>query len=591
MATRPPVSRDKLKEFPDMTSWFNPGLLLRLLGKVLVSDTFGQYADRRLIVAALDKVAEPELLKRAQCLNLKPDHEGAVWFDFVADLGDGFDSTYAIASLLAREKLTINEKSLPRGQLLVMGGDEVYPVASKKAYRDQLRMPYDWAFPDLAPGSEGDESGIPVCAIPGNHDWYDGLVIFLALFAREEKLHLGSWRTCQRRSYFAFQLTKQWWLWGLDTQLDDDIDQPQKDYFKQIARNMPEGARIILCGPEPGWLYTKMTEEEPGVLTDPAKRTKSDAALEILDYAASFANAAKKNLTIPLVLSGDTHHYSRYYEPVTKTHFITSGGGGAFLHPTHSCEDNVEIRWLDQKVSLSLKTNPKPPHAANSTPACYPTREKSRALLWGDAAFAFKNFGFALVLGTIYIAFALFLNLRHHIDAKLITCGLLIAGMWMYFAYQEKQRTDVKVAAVIHGLLHFGAVWAVAALCSWINDAWLGLDGYFWLVALAVETVLGGAIIGGTIFGLYLMVTCRYFKMNHNDAFSAMRLNSYRNFLRLRIQGDDVTIYPIGLDRIPARDEWRINDKWKARDPSEPAYTPVTPLVPHVIEGPIVIQT
>jgi hypothetical protein len=93
--------------------------------------------------------------------------------------------------------------------------------------------------------------------------------------------------------------------------------------------------------------------------------------------------------------------------------------------------------------------------------------------------------------------------------------------------------------------------------------------------------ILGGAVIGGTIFGLYLLVTCRYFKMNHNDAFSAMRLDSYRNFLRLRIQGDTVTIYPLGLDRVPRREDWRINAKWKERDPTEPAYVPVTPLQPH----------
>ena len=236
MTVRPPVPLGRLKKFPRMASWFNPGLLLRLLGKVVVSDVFGQYADRRLIVAALDTVPAAKLVERAKSLNLKPDGEGAVWF---------------IASLLAREILEVGGQHLPRGQLLVMGGDEVYPHASKKAYSDQLRLPYDWAFPDLAPGAAGDTKGVPVCAIPGNHDWYDGFVIFLALFAREEKLHLGSWRTCQRRSYFAFQLTERWWLWALDTQLDDDIDQPQKDYFTQIARNMPQGARIICVGRNP----------------------------------------------------------------------------------------------------------------------------------------------------------------------------------------------------------------------------------------------------------------------------------------------------------------------------------------------------
>jgi hypothetical protein len=54
-----------------------------------------------------------------------PDNEGAVWIDFVADLGDGFDSTYAMGCLLAQEQIEFEGKPLPRGQLLVMGGDEV----------------------------------------------------------------------------------------------------------------------------------------------------------------------------------------------------------------------------------------------------------------------------------------------------------------------------------------------------------------------------------------------------------------------------------------------------------------------------------
>ena len=35
MAIRPPVPLDRLKQFPRMTSWFNPGLLLRCLAKSL----------------------------------------------------------------------------------------------------------------------------------------------------------------------------------------------------------------------------------------------------------------------------------------------------------------------------------------------------------------------------------------------------------------------------------------------------------------------------------------------------------------------------------------------------------------------------
>ncbi len=74
-----------------------------------------------------------------------------MWVDFVADLGDGFDATYAIACLLAQETLKVDGHLTHRGQVLVMGGDEVYPNATRKAYKQKLRDPYDWAFPDPDP--------------------------------------------------------------------------------------------------------------------------------------------------------------------------------------------------------------------------------------------------------------------------------------------------------------------------------------------------------------------------------------------------------------------------------------------------------
>jgi hypothetical protein len=55
----------------------------------------------------------------------------------------------------------------------------------------------------------------------------------------------------------------------------------------------------------------------------------------------------------------------------------------------------------------------------------------------------------------------------------------------------------------------------------------------------------------GALFGIYLYASSRWWNLNHNDAFSAMRLDSHRNFPRLRIKDDAVTIYPIGLDRVP----------------------------------------
>src|SRR5258708_12692902 len=113
MPAKRPVALEELAAYPKMARWFNPALLLKLLRNVIVSTMFGQYADRRLIVAALDTVPKEELLDRATVHTrlpegkpvLAPDEEGAVWIDFVADLGDGFDATFSVPSLLAKQPI------------------------------------------------------------------------------------------------------------------------------------------------------------------------------------------------------------------------------------------------------------------------------------------------------------------------------------------------------------------------------------------------------------------------------------------------------------------------------------------------------
>ncbi len=74
------------------------------------------------------------------------------WFDYASDVGDGFDSTYAIADLLAQPLALGHEGAEPvkteRGRLLVLGGDQVYPTANWQAYEERFRLPYGLALPD-----------------------------------------------------------------------------------------------------------------------------------------------------------------------------------------------------------------------------------------------------------------------------------------------------------------------------------------------------------------------------------------------------------------------------------------------------------
>jgi hypothetical protein len=80
------------------------------------------------------------------------------WFDYVADMGDGFDGTAPVAWMIGRRSISLPDNrsnelptppaSMPRAQLLVFGGDQVYPFASAAAYAAQTELPYRMGWED-----------------------------------------------------------------------------------------------------------------------------------------------------------------------------------------------------------------------------------------------------------------------------------------------------------------------------------------------------------------------------------------------------------------------------------------------------------
>ncbi|MGI9405967.1 MAG: hypothetical protein ACR2O4_06310 [Hyphomicrobiaceae bacterium] len=135
-------------------------------------------------------------------------------------------------------------------------------------------------------------------------------------------------------------------------------------------------------------------------------------------------------------------------------------------------------------------------------------------------------------------------------------------------------------------------------------DAWLGvidnandnrlvaLPIDFWVRAAgAPEMILGGALLGGLIFGLYLTVGYHFAKINEDWVFSSQRLKGYKCFLRMKFEPDRLTIYPIGLHNVPS--SRRIRSAWFPAKPnghSRSLLRPFRKLKPHLIEGPIVIN-
>jgi hypothetical protein len=79
-------------------------------------------------------------------------------------------------------------------------------------------------------------------------------------------------------------------------------------------------------------------------------------------------------------------------------------------------------------------------------------------------------------------------------------------------------------------------------------------------------------------------------RMHAEDAFAALRIQGYKSFLRLKFEPDRLTIYPLGVDKVPDRDSWRNAPMGAAAPPHNPKLVPRKPIDVRLIESPIVIQ-
>lgn len=607
-----PKDLNNQTEYPGMVHWFSPTVLFKVAQKAVASIIFGQYADRRLIRASLDILTDEALAERlGDGSKFKRDKDGAVWIDYVADLGDGFDSTYAIAYLLGQPSLDVEGAgTLPRAGCLIMGGDQVYPDATRYDYQTRMKRPYEYAFPD----NEAEDAVHPhLFLIPGNHDWYDGLTLFLAMFCRGRETKFGNWRTSQHRSYFALRLPDNWWIWGYDSQLMEDIDQPQSDYFVRVAKMMPKNAKIILCAAVPSWLKAELSVRD---------KSQRELFYRGLDYIACIARKECQNASVCAVLSGDLHHYSRYSADQAKTQFITAGGGGAFLHPTHQLKDTITASWVSEKQILQLKTTPDADHKPSGKAACYPDMETSKKMTLGNLKFPWLNWDFCLVLGVLYWLTALVLTAsiditvdqnRSFVQNTIETVWALVSspvflvlfvGLVLIFRHYADLKKSFKkwVVGAVHALAH-GATILVAAsaahagvellpdrLPTLITAIGSLLPGDWWRFFGFAAGVIVSGLVGGVIWGIYLFIALRCFGIHYNDGYSSMRLDSHRHFLRMKVQGDQLTIYPIGVDQSPSRSDWKFNECDQENDQSASIVVPKEAISTRLIEGPVEIR-
>jgi hypothetical protein len=154
----------------------------------------------------------------------------------------------------------------------------------------------------------------------------------------------------------------------------------------------------------------------------------------------------------------------------------------------------------------------------------------------------------------------------------------------------------------LHAVAHVLAAFTIALFCvsfvasistpaSWrVPIPWgggyqFGLDTRMLLAALMI--FIGGYVVGSFIMGLYLLISMNVFGRHSNEAFSSLAIQDWKNFLGLHIdKSGDLTIYPIGIKRVPRR--------WEPRGEGETGPELVSKdrraTAPELIEPPIVMK-
>jgi hypothetical protein len=559
-----------------MVRWLGPtGLVVNAYDE-LVSGVLRRWADTR----PQQRTLPDDLLPKGRSGERYPPGE-PLWIDYLADIGDGWRSTYSVAWLLCRSH-ELGGRRTDAGRIVVLGGDQVYPLAGRTRYRERLVEPYAMASRSLVPGEQD------LYAVPGNHDWYDRLRSFMGLFRAGAEL--GAWRTPQTRSYFAIQLPHRWWLIGIDIAFGGGLDDAQCEHFRHRCgdanHQINPGDRVILCTGKPTWSIRCLTTD-PRLVAGARDALLEDLEREIL---------VRWKCQLPLVLSGDLHHYSRYATADGSRHWVTAGGGEAYLYPTRGLASSSCWSGLDLRRQ-----------------AAYPTAAATEPLRSRLLMAPFINPPFLVMVGTLHalaaiaviralaapdvsVADALADATITEVFVKLLVppAALVVAlASAALLAYTDAAtRLERLVATLLHSGAHISTMVASTALATWAAahapdlPSWMrplgSLDANAHLAALVAASG-AGAVFGSIVFGVYLRL--QELRDRHgNDAFAALHVSDWKSFVRLELGPDGaLTLYGIGIPTVAGRRSLRTADD--GENPIIPDGPPTVVLV----DGPVVV--
>ena len=308
-------------------------------------------------------------------------------FLVMGDTGEQDASQYALAPVLsgaASDGAAAGSAETVEPDFLVIASDVIYPAGDANEYVNGFYVPYR-SFEK------------PIYALPGNHDWYDGLDGFMYHFCGAEPLPpehfrateirpstrlarvlwrgadlpkrqlLSAWRdsrkwgrdatkAVQPAPYFAIEL-RDLLLVCIDTGVIGTIDEEQALWLVKTS-NRPK-RKILLTGKP---IYVNGAYH-PGDITWQREREEDDP-----DDPRRFATVdeivREPGFGYLAAIGGDVHNYQRYpirlreEDGSTRTiHYLVSGGGGAYLSPTHripplESTPQTEHPWPADRLSL-----------------------------------------------------------------------------------------------------------------------------------------------------------------------------------------------------------------------------------------------
>jgi Calcineurin-like phosphoesterase len=308
-------------------SWLNPAVLWRSRNDTLAR-WFGDPTNderRRWVARQLAAGASPGF-------SITRDDPSSFSFMLLGDTGEGDAPQYAVVPGF----LKMSEGT----RFAVIASDVIYPTGSVNEYGTKFFRPYK-------------DYDAPIYAVPGNHDWYDGLGGFMRVFCgapelpRETRPRLLSrawWRrlfwknpdvpderllaeaqSLRSRPEQKISQPGPYWamdagpirIVGIDTGILGGIDREQGEWLRRVSQ-----------GPKPKILITGKPLYVDGA-HHPGPIEGGGTVDEIVqDPACNYVAA----------IGGDIHNYQHYPVKVgdRTIQYIVSGGGGAFMHATHT---------------------------------------------------------------------------------------------------------------------------------------------------------------------------------------------------------------------------------------------------------------